>query len=159
MTYVTKADVVAFTGLETSDINDKEVWVANVKTDSFIGRFGFKKRKYYDEDELKVAALLFVCELLAQQGKLHLTVGDITDERLGRIHVKRSGQPMFFFSRGSSGEALGMYDLIPHETYRQQAIKEIYNWMSYPEIEPDYEVDRISMGHDSSLRGYGWDDL
>lgn len=157
--YITKSDVVDFTGLDASEINDKEVWAANIKVDSFIGRFGFKKGKYYSEDELRLAAIFFVCELLNQQGKLHLTVGDITDERLGRIRIKRSGQPMFFFSRGTAGEALGMYDLIPHETYRQQAIKEMYNWMAYPTRDVDFEADRLSMGHDSSLRGYGWDEL
>jgi hypothetical protein len=156
--FITKSEVSAFTGIDSSKINDLEIWKANMEVQMRIEANGYISSKYKTNENLKYAALLFACETLSQQKKLQLVVGDITDERLGRIRIQRSRHPMFFFSRGVSGEALGMYDLLPHTTYRQNANKAIEYFMRDPDNLPDNSPMLFETATDTTKRGSGWDD-
>lgn len=156
--FITKSDVSTFTGLDSSNINDLEIWKANMEVQMRIEANGYVATKYSTNENLKYAALLFACETLAQQKKLHLVVGDVTDERLGRIRIQRSRHPMFFFSRGVSGESLSMYDLLPHTTYRQNANKAIEYFMRNPDNLPENSPKLFEVATDTTKRGAGWED-
>jgi len=154
VSYISKSEVSTFTDLDESDINDFEVMMANSWVESLLDSYRYTPSKYATNEYLKMAALLICCEILSQKGKINLIVGDITEERIGRIMIRRSRNPMFFFSRGSALEALDMYALIPHETYRQWAYQFVVRFIRANK--PDRDIKLLSIDYDSTDRGYGW---
>ena len=153
--FITKPEVLSFTDLSDENVTDAEVNLANIWVASLIDSWRYDPEKHQTNEYLKMAALMICCEILSQKGKLNLVVGDITEERIGQIMIRRSRHPMFFFSRGSALEAMDMYSLIPHETYRQWAYQLILRFAQ--STKPDRSITLLANDYDSTDRGYGWD--
>lgn len=162
--YLSKADIVNFVSMqftiEEDDIPDIVMDRVHAKVDAELVKLKVDPIPT-EVDEygfLRFAALAWALELLARNGMISQTNGDVLRETFGKVTREfQRKTPLFFFATGTSKP---FQELLPHESFRMMLysyLRAYKQWKFVDETGRTKAIPKVVYDKTSRGRGWNWD--